>query len=95
MDPTTGNATPTDPSSGDKPQPDSMSSLLSQAFTGDSNTVGSPLKKHRASMDGSSLDRSAGFPSAIGDVLGRAQADQAKKEAASANKLKEEEEEEL
>jgi len=93
MDPMTGNATPTDPSSGDKPQPDSVSSLLSQAFNGDSNTVGSPLKKHRASMDGASLDRSAGFPSAIGDVLGRAQADQQKKEAASANKLKEEEEE--
>ncbi|KXJ89721.1 hypothetical protein Micbo1qcDRAFT_121322 [Microdochium bolleyi] len=93
VDPATGGNTPPELLSSEKPVSDTVSSLLSQAFNGDSATVGSPLKKHRASVDASTLDRSAGFPSAIGDVLGRATADQQKKEAAIANKVKEEEEE--
>lgn len=73
--PTAGEATPTEtPSSTSAPAAGGVASLLSQAFTEES-TVGSPLKKQRANSDDNPLDRSAGFPSAIGDVLGRAAAD--------------------
>ncbi|KAI0888185.1 uncharacterized protein GGS22DRAFT_94312 [Annulohypoxylon maeteangense] len=67
-------ATPTD--SNNQAVPNTVANLLSQAFDGDS-TVGSPLKKQRA--DDEITDRSANFPSALGDVLGRAMADQEKK----------------
>jgi hypothetical protein len=36
------------------------------------SALGSPMKKQRASVDALGQDRSAGFPSALGDVLGRA-----------------------
>lgn len=78
-----GEATPTDSPSSNRPAPDSVSNLLAKAFNGDS-TIGSPLKKQRA--DGETLDRSANFPSGIGDVLGRAAADQQKKQEQSAVK---------
>lgn len=74
---TAGEATPTDSLSSNQPVPNSVANLLSQAFNGES-TIGSPLKKQRA--DGETLDRSANFPSGIGDVLGRATADQQKKQ---------------
>ncbi|XXG95699.1 hypothetical protein Hte_001969 [Hypoxylon texense] len=74
---TAGEATPTDSASSNQPVPNSVANLLSQAFNGDS-TVGSPLKKQRA--DGETLDRSANFPAGIGDVLGRAAADQQAKQ---------------
>ncbi|KAI0178599.1 hypothetical protein GGR52DRAFT_263189 [Hypoxylon sp. FL1284] len=78
--------TPTDSSSSNQAVPDSVANLLSQAFNGGS-TVGSPLKKQRA--DGETPDRSANFPSGIGDVLGRAMADQ--KQAQDQQPLKDEE----
>ncbi|KAI1769371.1 hypothetical protein GGR53DRAFT_156285 [Hypoxylon sp. FL1150] len=78
-----GKATSTDSPSSSQPAPDSVSNLLAKAFNGDS-TIGSPLKKQRA--DGETLDRSANFPSGIGDVLGRAAADQKKKEEQTAAK---------
>lgn len=74
---TAGEATPTESPSSNQPVPNSVANLLSQAFNGDS-TVGSPLKKQRA--DGETLDRSANFPAGIGDVLGRAAADQQKQQ---------------
>lgn len=39
------------------------------------------MKKQRASAEGGTEDRSANFPSALGDVLGRAAMDQQKKES--------------
>ncbi|KAI1777304.1 hypothetical protein F4818DRAFT_439662 [Hypoxylon cercidicola] len=74
---TAGEATPTDSPSSNRPVPDSVANLLSQAFNGEP-TIGSPLKKQRA--DGETPDRSANFPAGIGDVLGRAIADQQKKQ---------------
>ncbi|KAK6855417.1 hypothetical protein PG995_008949 [Apiospora arundinis] len=53
-----------------------ISNLLSQAFSDPTTTIGSPLKKQRGSGDDAVMDRSAGFPSAIGDVLARATAGQ-------------------
>ncbi|KAI5866382.1 hypothetical protein GGS23DRAFT_384860 [Durotheca rogersii] len=75
-----GSATPTDASSTSQPVSNSVANLLSQAFNGESS-IGSPLKKHRA--DEEPQDRSINFPAALGDVLGRATADQQKKEAHS------------
>ncbi|KAI1373575.1 hypothetical protein F4677DRAFT_429326 [Hypoxylon crocopeplum] len=86
--PNAGEATPTDTSSS-KPIPDSVSNLLSQAFNGESS-VGSPLKKQRA--DDETPDRSVNFPSALGDVLGRATADQKKKEVQPPTLVDEDEE---
>ncbi|KAI0898944.1 hypothetical protein F4806DRAFT_319722 [Annulohypoxylon nitens] len=80
--------TTADSSSGNQAVPNSVANLLSQAFGGDSTTVGSPLKKQRA--DDETPDRSVNFPSALGDVLGRAMADQQKKEEKS--KIDEDEE---
>lgn len=71
--PTAGEGTPTDASQAGKLMPDSVSNLMSRAF-GDDTSIGSPLKKQRASVDAAPQDRSANFPSAIGDVLGRATA---------------------
>lgn len=60
-----------------------VSNLLTEVLNPGSS-IGSPLKKQRASVNDVALDRSAGFPSAIGDVLGRASAEQKTKEAAAA-----------
>ena len=86
--PTAGEATPTDSSSSNQPVPNSVANLLSQAFNGDTS-VGSPLKKQRA--DDETPDRSVNFPSALGDVLGRAMADQQKKEKQPASQDDDEE----
>lgn len=75
-----GEAAPANASS-NQAVPNSVANLLSQAFNGES-TVGSPLKKQRA--DDETPDRSINFPSALGDVLGRATADQQKKQAQTA-----------
>ncbi|KAI0812822.1 hypothetical protein GGR55DRAFT_583439 [Xylaria sp. FL0064] len=88
-----GDATPPETA---QPNPSSLdatpgSSLLSQAFTAES-AIGSPMKKQRANADGSAEDRSANFPSALGDVLGRANAEQAKKEPIPAVQITEDEE---
>lgn len=56
---------------------------MSRAFNED-ETIGSPLKKQRASLDANLQDRSANFPSALGDVLGRATAAAAAAAAADA-----------
>ncbi|KAI1100790.1 hypothetical protein F4804DRAFT_33797 [Jackrogersella minutella] len=76
--PNAGEATPEASSSSSRPVPDTVTNLLAQAFNGDS-TIGSPLKKQRADDD-ETPDRSINFPAALGDVLGRATADQKKKE---------------
>jgi hypothetical protein len=47
---------------------------MPQAMSED-QAVGSPLKKQRANVDDEFRDRSSGFPSALGDVLGRASND--------------------
>ncbi|GAP88277.1 putative beta-lactamase-type transpeptidase fold domain-containing protein [Rosellinia necatrix] len=73
--PYAGDSTPPRLSQPARPAPDAAPSLLSQAFTAES-TIGSPMKKHRANADDATEDRSANFPSALGDVLGRATADQ-------------------
>jgi hypothetical protein len=67
-------ATPTDSSSNVAPAT-AVTNLMAQAF-GETSTIGSPLKKQRPSADNEAPDRSAGFPSAIGDVLGRATTEQ-------------------
>ncbi|KAI1411143.1 hypothetical protein F5Y13DRAFT_67322 [Hypoxylon sp. FL1857] len=74
-----GEATPTESSSSNQAVPNSVANLLANAFNGDS-TIGSPLKKQRADDD-ETPDRSVNFPSALGDVLGRATADQERKQA--------------
>ena len=51
-----------------------MANIMSRAFN-EEPSIGSPLKKQRASVDGAAQDRSANFPSALGDVLARASAD--------------------
>ncbi|KAH8666336.1 hypothetical protein BX600DRAFT_380460 [Xylariales sp. PMI_506] len=64
---------------------DTTASNVGPAAAGVSNliaeesTIGSPLKKQRASSS-EIMDRSAGFPSALGDVLGRATAEQLAKD---------------
>ncbi|KAI0868766.1 hypothetical protein GGS24DRAFT_198230 [Hypoxylon argillaceum] len=68
--PFTGGLTPPETTQPDPAAPEAVSSLLSQAFTAES-TIGSPMKKQRANADGTIEDRSANFPSALGDVLGR------------------------
>lgn len=77
-----GESTPPESAESGKPQPDALSSLMSSAFNGEPSVIGSPLKKQRANGDEAQTDRSTLFPSALGDVLGRATADQDKKEAA-------------
>ncbi|CAJ2505034.1 Uu.00g124280.m01.CDS01 [Anthostomella pinea] len=92
-DPTNaGEATPTETTQNDRPVPDSVSNLLSKAFNEES-TVGSPLKKQRAGDD--SQDRSANFPSALGDVLASASADQQQKQAQQPMVKDEKDDEEL
>ncbi|KAI0407315.1 hypothetical protein F4802DRAFT_595539 [Xylaria palmicola] len=76
-----GDATPPETTQPDRPAPDTAPSLLAQAFAAES-AIGSPMKKQRANADGATEDRSANFPSAIGDVLGRASTDQQKREPA-------------
>ncbi|KAK6956762.1 hypothetical protein Daesc_002042 [Daldinia eschscholtzii] len=73
---TGGESTPTDSTASNQAIPNSVANLLANAFNGDT-TIGSPLKKQRA--DDETLDRSVNFPSALGDVLGRATADQEKR----------------
>ncbi|KAI1814224.1 hypothetical protein GGS20DRAFT_577008 [Poronia punctata] len=73
--PNAGDATPTETTKSDQAADTSVANLLSQAFT--ESTVGSPMKKQRGDSDGNTEDRSANFPRAIGDVLGRALAEQA------------------
>ncbi|KAJ8107064.1 hypothetical protein ONZ43_g6853 [Nemania bipapillata] len=68
--PYAGGSTPPETTQPDPTAPDVAPSLLSQAFTPES-TIGSPMKKQRANADGITEDRSANFPSALGDVLGR------------------------
>lgn len=50
------------------------------------------MKKQRANADGIAEDRSAHFPSALGDVLGRAYADQQKTASVPTVKIDEDEE---
>lgn len=73
--------TPTDVNSNVAPA-SGVSNLLTEALN-PASSIGSPLKKQRPSVDDVALDRSAGFPSAIGDVLGRATAEHLTKEAPS------------
>ncbi|KAI1343054.1 hypothetical protein F5Y15DRAFT_371938 [Xylariaceae sp. FL0016] len=84
-------STSTEAKQSERPVNDSVSNLLSKAFS-ESPTVGSPLKKQRGNSEEEAQDRSANFPSAIGDVLGRATAEQKKKEA---QPVAQDEEEEL
>lgn len=49
------------------------------------STLGSPMKKQRASVDALAQDRSVGFPSALGDVLGRATTEQQANNAAQSS----------
>ncbi|KAI1111298.1 hypothetical protein F5Y14DRAFT_316686 [Nemania sp. NC0429] len=80
VSPYAGDTTPPETAQPDRLGPDTVSSLFSQAFTAES-AIGSPMKKQRASAEGGTEDRSANFPSALGDVLGRAATDQQKKES--------------
>lgn len=50
------------------------------------------MKKHRANEDGATEDRSANFPSALGDVLARATADQQKKQPVPSVQINDDEE---
>jgi hypothetical protein len=52
-----------------------VSNLLNESLAPEA-TIGSPLKKQRASVSELAQDRTAGFPSALGDVIGRAAAEQ-------------------
>ncbi|KAI1169943.1 hypothetical protein F4777DRAFT_158798 [Nemania sp. FL0916] len=91
--PFTGNATPPEIT-----QPDSRSAeeaapgLMFQAAEARKAAIGSPMKKQRANGDDAAEDRSAHFPSALGDVLGRAMAGQQKKEVAPTVQVTTEEE---
>ncbi|KAL7622530.1 hypothetical protein AAE478_008037 [Parahypoxylon ruwenzoriense] len=87
--PTGGQATPTDSPSSNRPVPDSVANLLSQAFS-DESSIGSPLKKQRA--DDEQQDRLVNFPAALGDVLSRATAEQHKTQSQSTSKNDEDEE---
>ncbi|KAI0965299.1 hypothetical protein F4678DRAFT_336540 [Xylaria arbuscula] len=86
-----GNSTPPETAQPNPQSLDSAVGLLSQAFTTES-TIGSPMKKQRANADGTVEDRSANFPSALGDVLGRANAEQQKKESIPTVQITEDEE---
>ncbi|KAI0129474.1 hypothetical protein BJ170DRAFT_274905 [Xylariales sp. AK1849] len=90
-------ATPTSPISNVAPAA-GVTNLMAMAFNGES-TVGSPLKKQRSSADAEAQDRSAGFSPTIGDVLGRAIADQKAKSTGTTSDAvvgpKDEEDEEL
>ncbi|KAI1842011.1 hypothetical protein JX265_001320 [Neoarthrinium moseri] len=77
----TSATTPTDSASNVAPAA-GVANLMAQPAG--ETTIGSPLKKHRPSADEGAKDRSAGFPSALGDVLGRATANQQMKETAQA-----------
>ncbi|KAI0442778.1 hypothetical protein F4803DRAFT_349126 [Xylaria telfairii] len=90
--PYAGNSTPPETAQPDRPAPETAANLLSQAFTAES-TIGSPMKKHRANGDGTTEDRSVNFPSALGDVLGRATTGQQKKESIPTVQITEEDEE--
>ncbi|KAK8069317.1 hypothetical protein PG994_005933 [Apiospora phragmitis] len=80
----TAGSTPTESGSSTAPATaGGLTNLLSQAFSDDTTTIGSPLKKQRGSGDDVTMDRSAGFPSAIGDVLARATAEQKGKSIAT------------
>ncbi|ETS78258.1 hypothetical protein PFICI_10320 [Pestalotiopsis fici W106-1] len=70
----TNETTPTDTTSNMAPAAGVLN-LLSESMTAES-ALGSPMKKQRASVDALGQDRSAGFPSALGDVLGRATSEQ-------------------
>ncbi|KAK6194110.1 NRPS protein [Pestalotiopsis sp. IQ-011] len=61
-----------------------VSNLLSASMATES-TLGSPMKKQRASVDALAQDRSVGFPSALGDVLGRATTEQQANNAAQSS----------
>ncbi|KAI5923388.1 hypothetical protein F4810DRAFT_710475 [Camillea tinctor] len=89
--PNAGEATPTEVAPTSQPASEPVANLLSQAFTEES-TIGSPLKKHRANGDDEPIDRSINFPSALGDVLGRATSDQQRKEAMPEVRIEEDEE---
>ncbi|KAI1263255.1 hypothetical protein F5Y18DRAFT_429345 [Xylariaceae sp. FL1019] len=89
--PSAGDATPTDTQQSERPNTDAVSSLLSNAFTAES-AIGSPMKKQRGSTDDAAHDRSANFPSALGDVLGRATAAQQATASIPAVNLDEDEE---
>ncbi|KAI1486678.1 hypothetical protein F5X96DRAFT_218404 [Biscogniauxia mediterranea] len=89
--PNAGEATPTEAAPTSQPVPDTVSNLLSQAFTEES-TIGSPLKRHRANGDEETIDRSVNFPSALGDVLARATSDQYRSEAPPEVRIEEDEE---
>ncbi|KAJ8122057.1 hypothetical protein O1611_g9940 [Lasiodiplodia mahajangana] len=89
--PLCGRRTPPEAPQSDRAAPEAAPSLLSQAFTAES-TIGSPMKKQRANADGVIEDRSANFPSALGDVLGRITSQQQKE---SVPKLRVTEDEEL
>ncbi|KAI1424691.1 hypothetical protein F5Y12DRAFT_785224 [Xylaria sp. FL1777] len=86
-----GDSTPPETLQPNHPSLDATPSLLSQAFTAES-AIGSPMKKQRADIDGTAEDRSANFPSALGDVLGRVNAEQQRKEPVPAVKITEDEE---
>ncbi|KAI0183499.1 hypothetical protein EV127DRAFT_457500 [Xylaria flabelliformis] len=88
--PLAGDSTPPEATQSSRSGPETVSSLLSQAFTAES-TIGSPMKKQRANGDGAT-DRSVNFPSALGDVLGRATTDQQKKESIPTVQVTEDEE---
>ncbi|KAJ2897924.1 hypothetical protein MKZ38_004299 [Zalerion maritima] len=91
------------PAAGGNPV-DGTKSALPHAFKGipEDTVIGSPLKKHRASMHGDSMQvpRSSDFPMPMGDVLAKAEAavaarNAAPKSLAAAPQVKDEEEEEL
>ncbi|KAI1734066.1 hypothetical protein F4680DRAFT_364931 [Xylaria scruposa] len=89
--PLAGDSTPPEATQSSWSAPETASSLLAQAFTAES-TIGSPMKKQRANGDGTTEDRSVNFPSALGDVLGRATSDQQKKESIPTVQITEDEE---
>ncbi|KAI0477494.1 hypothetical protein GGR56DRAFT_411478 [Xylariaceae sp. FL0804] len=70
-----GESTPTEVIQNGRLGADAVSSLLAKSF-GEETSVGSPMKKQRANSEEDARDRSANFPSALGDVLGRATAAQ-------------------
>lgn len=87
-----GESTPPTASQPDRPAAEGGAlGLLAAAFTNES-IIGSPMKKHRANEDGATEDRSANFPSALGDVLARATADQQKKQPVPSVQINDDEE---
>ncbi|KAK6080654.1 hypothetical protein SCUP234_05200 [Seiridium cupressi] len=79
----TGETSPVDINSNVAPAA-GVSNLINESLTAES-AIGSPMKKQRASVDDIAQDRSAGFPSALADVLGRATAEQKAKEVTQAS----------